>query len=509
MASPRQRPNSLHLAHPTRNYSDSASTQPSGGSRNNNTTSNQRLDRNSNCTQPKPNDKHNNTNDPPILVSLDPPAQQNSNQTNSSSSSDDEDGGDQDEESDSTESISTDESDYNNQSPVRRRTPSQQGSNAHKEVDEEKEVQEDEEDVQEQEVLIHDWPVGRPLPYPQWDQRPPKVVHFENVLEYEAFAGLVELVSQRVVSGHKYNTVDNFIRFYRAFKKSKMDSLESFYRQYQSPITPCHYTCVGLAHELISQINATLPTRHPAAGKFYVTSCEEAIETTEEYIKNTPPDKEIVEKEHVSVCLKIMIGHNRNGCMLLDPGYHVSRPVTIMEDGIYPHTGKFVQNDDGTNKKEYEYTHLAKLKYINWTITDTKKGKVTSHSSLIFIDRPFLSGLDCAERRNLVYDFKSVLKRDPKGQPISGLYFPLTKTNVKKTMTIFFMENNNRVNVRLNVSRNVKETREIQLCEEQMGLKRGKLTQTMNVIGRVLHDENFLNQILHMNAEIVRISAEN
>lgn len=89
--------------------------------------------------------------------------------------------------------------------------------------------------------------------------------------------------------------------------------------------------------------------------------------------------------------------------------------------------GKFVQNDDGTNKKEYEYTHLAKLKYINWTITDTKKGKVTSHSSLIFIDRPFLSGLDCAERRNLVYDFKSVLKRDPKGQPISGLYFPLTK----------------------------------------------------------------------------------
>lgn len=82
------------------------------------------------------------------------------------------------------------------------------------------------------------------------------------------------------------------------------------------------------------------------------------------------------------------------------------------------------------------------------------------------------------------------------------------QTNAK-TMTIFFMDNNNRTNIRLNISRNIKETREIQTCEEQLGLHRGKLTQMMNTIGRIVHDEGFLDEILRLNSEIVRISAEN
>ena len=64
-------------------------------------------------------------------------------------------------------------------------------------------------------------------------------------------------------------------RFYRAFKKSKIESLESFYREYQPPITPCHYTCVGLAYELIHRLNTFLPENHDAVNKFYVVSCEE------------------------------------------------------------------------------------------------------------------------------------------------------------------------------------------------------------------------------------------
>jgi hypothetical protein len=50
-----------------------------------------------------------------------------------------------------------------------------------------------------------------------------------------------------------------------------------------------------------------------------------------------------VEKEHVSVCLKIQIGDGtsgtRKGFLLLDPGYNISRVITVMEDKIYPHTG--------------------------------------------------------------------------------------------------------------------------------------------------------------------------
>lgn len=56
-----------------------------------------------------------------------------------------------------------------------------------------------------------------------------------------------------------------------------------------------------------------------------------------------PPDVNVVEKEHVAVCLRIQIGTGigavRSGYLLLDPGYHVSRVVTIMEDKLYPHTG--------------------------------------------------------------------------------------------------------------------------------------------------------------------------
>jgi hypothetical protein len=87
-----------------------------------------------------------------------------------------------------------------------------------------------------------------------------------------------------------------------------------------------------------------------------------------------------------------------------------------------------VQADDGTSKKEYEYT-ITSPEYISWHDTETKKGKTSSQVHLIFVARPFLSGVDFAERRNLVYNFKSMLKRDPKGRVLAGFYFPLTRVS--------------------------------------------------------------------------------
>ena len=63
----------------------------------------------------------------------------------------------------------------------------------------------------------------------------------------------------------------------------------------------------------------------------------------ESYVGNVPPCAKTVEKEHVLACLKIRIGDRvsgKDGFLILDPGYHVSRVVTVMEDGLYPHTGK-------------------------------------------------------------------------------------------------------------------------------------------------------------------------
>jgi hypothetical protein len=64
----------------------------------------------------------------------------------------------------------------------------------------------------------------------------------------------------------------------------------------------------------------------------------QVIETVDSYVGNVPPCAKTVEKEHVMACLKIRIGE-KNGFLLLDPGYHISRVVTVMEDRLYPHTG--------------------------------------------------------------------------------------------------------------------------------------------------------------------------
>lgn len=43
------------------------------------------------------------------------------------------------------------------------------------------------------------------------------------------------------------------------------------------------------------------------------------------------------------------------------------------------------------------------------------------------MEREYLTAVDVTERRNLVYNFRSLLSRDPKGNLIAGLYFKLKK----------------------------------------------------------------------------------
>lgn len=109
-------------------------------------------------------------------------------------------------------------------------------------------------------------------------------------------------------------------------------------RTYQPLITPEHHTCVGLGLALLNKL-ADLQHRFPGlASRIYLASCEEAVDDVSCYVKEKP-DPSIVEKEHVMVALKLEIA-GRKGLLLLDPGYHVARVVTVMEDELYPHTGR-------------------------------------------------------------------------------------------------------------------------------------------------------------------------
>jgi hypothetical protein len=68
--------------------------------------------------------------------------------------------------------------------------------------------------------------------------------------------------------------------------------------------------------------------------------------------------------------------------------------------------------------------------YVAWMGTDYRRGSAESYTNLVFVGKPFLSAVDVAERRNLVYEFKSVVKRDPKGKLLAGLYFVLDKVSL-------------------------------------------------------------------------------
>jgi len=63
----------------------------------------------------------------------------------------------------------------------------------------------------------------------------------------------------------------------------------------------------------------------------------QAIDDIQSYVE-TEPSVMSSEKEHVLVAMKLEIG-GRRGILLLDPGYHVARVVTVMRDTKYPHTG--------------------------------------------------------------------------------------------------------------------------------------------------------------------------
>jgi hypothetical protein len=64
----------------------------------------------------------------------------------------------------------------------------------------------------------------------------------------------------------------------------------------------------------------------------------QSIEDVDSYVREEPC-KTSVEKEHVLVAMRVEVA-GRPGTLLLDPGYHIARVITVMADNFYPHTGE-------------------------------------------------------------------------------------------------------------------------------------------------------------------------
>lgn len=106
--------------------------------------------------------------------------------------------------------------------------------------------------------------------------------------------------------------------------------------------------------------------------------------------------------------------------------YLKARVITVMEDKMYPHTGWFTQSDDPDGKKEYNYTLCQNdPDYVEWheRKTRTSAFEQTHQVALIYVAMPYLTAIDVTERRNLVYNYRSLLARDTKGHLVAGIYF--------------------------------------------------------------------------------------
>ncbi|KAL1139294.1 hypothetical protein AAG570_006280, partial [Ranatra chinensis] len=263
------------------------------------------------------------------------------------------------------------------------------------------------------------------LPQPVWSPLAPKTIELKSVEHYEELALTIELTVQQLLRDHTYNTVGNFLRFYKEYRGSDEWDLKRFLRQYRPIITDGHHTCVGLGLEAIERLHQLEARWSQLAGALQLVSCEEAVEDTTAYTASPYPPSHIeTEKEHVLVCAHISVA-GRRGVLLLDPGYHVARVITVMEDGLYPHSGWFTQTDEGTVKKEYMYAFGKNKDYVVWEVAETRGHAKKAYVSLIYVARAFFSAVDVTERRNLVYDFRSWLGRDTKGQITAGIYFSI------------------------------------------------------------------------------------
>lgn len=363
------------------------------------------------------------------------------------------------------------------------------------------------------------WPLEHPLPLPDWSSEIKETINFDNVWQYEDLNALIEAKLHHLLEETHYDTVNLFVDFFKAFKKTRRSDLKSFFQFYDVPINRRHHMCVSLAMEIMTRIMEIFPI---LAKYMYIVSCEEDvaalrdyIETSEECGLNSPESS--VEKEHAMVAMRISIG-GRRGMMILDPGYHVARAVTVMEDQMYPHTGWFTQSVEQHCQRDYCYNFSKHSdKYIDWMERETRNGQQTYKTSLVYVEHPYLTAIDVTVRRNLVYNFRSLLARDAKGRVLAGIYLPLLSNINEAQFTMFYDgPNDQRIKVKsmFNVFKNPSKIPEnvlshLQKLAPQLNMEYSDLLELCTSLAEAVTDQDFIKQVLAINDDINSMSADN
>jgi hypothetical protein len=364
-----------------------------------------------------------------------------------------------------------------------------------------------------------DWPIDHPLPLPAWSPRTKETIVIKKLWQYEDLVAQIEVLLHRMLEETHYDTVHNFLDFRKSYRASSTKDLKTFFQNYVPPINRRHHMCVSLAMEIVHRISQVRPE---LVDKLYLVSCEEAVDSTRSYIENCEERKidnarYTLEKEHALVVMKIQVA-GRDGMLVLDPGYHVARAVTVMKDQCYPHTGWFTQSDETHCKREYCYNISPHSdNFIEWAERMTRGGKETHEVSLVYVERPYQTAIDVTVRRNLVYNFRSLLARDAKGRVCAGLYFPVNANSSEAQMTLFYdgpNDSNVKVKQKIGTFKDVEKIPDsvkahIEQLAPQLQFDTETLVNILHDIAEVIYDENFVKQVLAIEDLITEISADN
>ncbi|CAG2105480.1 unnamed protein product, partial [Medioppia subpectinata] len=233
---------------------------------------------------------------------------------------------------------------------------------------------------------------------------------FDTLVHFEEFMIECENLLQQQLLSYEYNTFNSFLQFYQNFKKAKKSNkslpLLDFVSNYKSRISRDSLSCVGLSISLIRKLRQ-MYTRFSRS--IALVSCEESVKDVGAYSMQSPNNV----KEHCLVCIKICIEGKREGYVLLDPGYHVSRPIIVMEDLVYPNTSWFTSSSNDKVVKEYCY-QLIDHQFIGWKVRETRNGCQDEWMNLVYVKRQFAKCLTITEKRSLIYLLKSLVIRNRK-----------------------------------------------------------------------------------------------
>ncbi|CAG4942703.1 unnamed protein product [Parnassius apollo] len=326
-----------------------------------------------------------------------------------------------------------------------------------------------------------------------------------------------EAILSRLVVSENYDSVNNFLTLYDSYMASPDQTLKEFFPKYNPPIRAHKHTCVGLGLEVMKRLK-TLEKDYPGITKsMMLVSCDENIQDLLDYTTSSPGPQGFLietEKDHVMVAIHVRIG-GRQGVFLSDLGYHISRVVTVMADRCYPHTGWFTQSDEPHCRKEYNYQFNVKnSNYVEWHERETRGSVAKERLSLIYIARAYLTAVNVTEKRNLVWDLRSLLARDPKGRLSAGIYFPLKLKDQQFTM--FFDSTNGKQRKKLKFDTFLELQKipdevvsEVEQCNEQLRLRDGELLSTLKRLATIMADQEYMTELLEVNDRIVQLSAGN